>query len=75
MTKVLGRLLLGGALLVWTTQTPTLSAAEAEGQASNPFCLLACGYLAGLNCADHSVEWCAGYYVGCLIGCETQLVP
>ncbi len=77
MTKVLGRLLLAGALLVWTIQTPTLSAAEADGQASDPFgvCYLLCAVLTAENCPGNSGEWCLGFYGGCLIGCGTALVP
>lgn len=66
MTKVLGRLLLAGALLVWTTQPPTLSAAEADEQGG---CLLACGFDSLTACQGHTAEWCGGWIIGCLVTC------
>lgn len=66
MTKVLGRLLLAGALLAWTTQPPTLSAAEADTPNG---CVLACSVDGLTACQGQTPMWCSGWLAGCMSSC------
>ena len=54
------------AILLFTAAAPK---AQAEEQLPD-FCSLWCSYGAGIYCGGQTPDWCAAWFLGCMIGCR-----